>query len=198
MSCTHGGTGRLCAHMPPADSRTVRRLLSAARRLQSKVPLQHVGPVTVLQDGHRPMRVDGHRPMRVRRTAKLAVLPLAYSLTVPGAPSSPASVPPYCIVLYGTVLPQGKEVEYSLRLLPLGGFVAFPDDDPESPFPRVPPLPPLLPAATAAQLLLLPACLLLPPSAEGPESPFPRAPPPPPMLLHRRRDTAGPSCPNRR
>lgn len=30
---------------------------------------------------------------------------------------------------------QGKEVEYSLRLLPLGGFVAFPDDDPESPYP---------------------------------------------------------------
>lgn len=29
---------------------------------------------------------------------------------------------------------QGKEVEYSLRLLPLGGFVAFPDDDPESPY----------------------------------------------------------------
>lgn len=33
-------------------------------------------------------------------------------------------------------LPQGKEVEYSLRLLPLGGFVAFPDDDPESPYER--------------------------------------------------------------
>lgn len=31
---------------------------------------------------------------------------------------------------------QGKEVEYSLRLLPLGGFVAFPDDDPESPYER--------------------------------------------------------------
>lgn len=30
---------------------------------------------------------------------------------------------------------QGKEVEYSLRLLPLGGFVAFPDDDPESQYP---------------------------------------------------------------
>ncbi len=30
---------------------------------------------------------------------------------------------------------QGKEVEYSLRLLPLGGYVAFPDDDPESPYP---------------------------------------------------------------
>jgi membrane-associated protease RseP (regulator of RpoE activity) len=28
-----------------------------------------------------------------------------------------------------------KEVEYSLRAFPLGGFVAFPDDDPESPFP---------------------------------------------------------------
>lgn len=27
---------------------------------------------------------------------------------------------------------QGKEVEYSLRALPLGGFVSFPDDDPES------------------------------------------------------------------
>lgn len=31
---------------------------------------------------------------------------------------------------------QGKEVEYSLRALPLGGFVAFPDDDPESTYPR--------------------------------------------------------------
>lgn len=27
-------------------------------------------------------------------------------------------------------------VEYSLRALPLGGFVAFPDDDPDSPFPK--------------------------------------------------------------
>lgn len=27
---------------------------------------------------------------------------------------------------------QGKKVEYSLRAIPLGGFVAFPDDDPES------------------------------------------------------------------
>lgn len=27
---------------------------------------------------------------------------------------------------------QGKEVEYSLRAIPLGGFVAFPDDDPDS------------------------------------------------------------------
>ena len=30
---------------------------------------------------------------------------------------------------------QGKEVEYSLRALPLGGFVSFPDDDPESEYP---------------------------------------------------------------
>ncbi|KAL4422726.1 hypothetical protein ABPG75_008923 [Micractinium tetrahymenae] len=30
---------------------------------------------------------------------------------------------------------QGKEVEYSLRALPLGGYVAFPDDDPDSPYP---------------------------------------------------------------
>lgn len=30
---------------------------------------------------------------------------------------------------------QGKEVEYSLRAIPLGGYVAFPDDDPESKFP---------------------------------------------------------------
>lgn len=30
---------------------------------------------------------------------------------------------------------QGKEVEFSLRAFPLGGFVAFPDDDPESPYP---------------------------------------------------------------
>lgn len=29
---------------------------------------------------------------------------------------------------------QGKEVEYSLRALPIGGFVAFPDDDPDSPY----------------------------------------------------------------
>jgi membrane-associated protease RseP (regulator of RpoE activity) len=27
---------------------------------------------------------------------------------------------------------QGKEVEYSLRAIPLGGYVAFPDDDPSS------------------------------------------------------------------
>lgn len=27
---------------------------------------------------------------------------------------------------------QGEEVEYSLRLFPLGGYVAFPDDDPEA------------------------------------------------------------------
>ncbi|CAK0786395.1 hypothetical protein CVIRNUC_009608 [Coccomyxa viridis] len=30
---------------------------------------------------------------------------------------------------------QGKEVEYSLRAIPLGGYVAFPDDDPESKIP---------------------------------------------------------------
>lgn len=30
---------------------------------------------------------------------------------------------------------QPAEVEYSLRAFPLGGFVSFPDDDPESPFP---------------------------------------------------------------
>lgn len=29
---------------------------------------------------------------------------------------------------------KGKEVEYSLRAIPLGGYVAFPDDDPESKF----------------------------------------------------------------
>ncbi len=27
---------------------------------------------------------------------------------------------------------QGERVEYSLRLIPLGGYVAFPEDDPES------------------------------------------------------------------
>jgi len=31
---------------------------------------------------------------------------------------------------------QGKEVEYSIRVMPLGGFVAFPDDDPECPYPE--------------------------------------------------------------
>ncbi len=31
---------------------------------------------------------------------------------------------------------QRGEVEYSLRLVPLGGYVAFPDDDPESPYPK--------------------------------------------------------------
>lgn len=31
---------------------------------------------------------------------------------------------------------QGKVVEYSLRALPLGGFVAFPDDDPNCPYPE--------------------------------------------------------------
>lgn len=30
---------------------------------------------------------------------------------------------------------QGPEVEYSFRAIPLGGYVGFPDDDPESPFP---------------------------------------------------------------
>lgn len=30
---------------------------------------------------------------------------------------------------------QGKKVEYSLRAIPLGGFVGFPDDDPESDYP---------------------------------------------------------------
>ena len=30
---------------------------------------------------------------------------------------------------------QGAEVEYSLRAVPLGGFVAFPDDDPDSSIP---------------------------------------------------------------
>lgn len=30
---------------------------------------------------------------------------------------------------------QPEEVEYSLRLFPLGGFVSFPDDEPDSPFP---------------------------------------------------------------
>ncbi|MEN9205771.1 MAG: RIP metalloprotease RseP [Thermostichales cyanobacterium BF4_bins_65] len=29
---------------------------------------------------------------------------------------------------------QGSRTEYTLRLLPLGGYVGFPDDDPESPF----------------------------------------------------------------
>ena len=27
--------------------------------------------------------------------------------------------------------PQGKDVEYAIRAIPLGGFVAFPDDDPK-------------------------------------------------------------------
>lgn len=31
---------------------------------------------------------------------------------------------------------QGGEVEYSLRALPLGGFVSFPDDDPDCPYPQ--------------------------------------------------------------
>ena len=30
---------------------------------------------------------------------------------------------------------EGPEVEYSLRAIPLGGFVAFPDDDPDCPYP---------------------------------------------------------------
>ena len=32
-------------------------------------------------------------------------------------------------------LMQGPQVEYSLRAIPLGGYVGFPDDDPESPYP---------------------------------------------------------------
>ena len=31
---------------------------------------------------------------------------------------------------------KGPEVEYSLRWVPLGGFVAFPDDDPDCPYPQ--------------------------------------------------------------
>ena len=31
---------------------------------------------------------------------------------------------------------KGPEVEYSLRWVPLGGFVAFPDDDPDCPYPE--------------------------------------------------------------
>ena len=34
---------------------------------------------------------------------------------------------------------QGKETEYSLRAIPLGGFVGFPDDDPESEIPSTDP-----------------------------------------------------------
>ncbi len=34
---------------------------------------------------------------------------------------------------------QGKETEYSLRAIPLGGFVGFPDDDPESEIPPTDP-----------------------------------------------------------
>jgi membrane-associated protease RseP (regulator of RpoE activity) len=34
------------------------------------------------------------------------------------------------------ILLQGKEVEYSLRAIPLGGYVGFPDDDPDSPYPK--------------------------------------------------------------
>ena len=30
---------------------------------------------------------------------------------------------------------QGPEVEYALRCIPLGGYVAFPDDDPEQQYP---------------------------------------------------------------
>ena len=30
---------------------------------------------------------------------------------------------------------QGEEVEYSLKAIPLGGFVAFPDDDVDCPYP---------------------------------------------------------------
>ncbi|MER3477750.1 MAG: RIP metalloprotease RseP, partial [Leptolyngbya sp. ERB_1_2] len=30
---------------------------------------------------------------------------------------------------------QGEQTEYALRALPLGGFVGFPDDDPESTIP---------------------------------------------------------------
>jgi hypothetical protein len=31
---------------------------------------------------------------------------------------------------------QGKKVEYALRAFPLGGFVAFPDDDLDCPYPK--------------------------------------------------------------
>ncbi len=38
---------------------------------------------------------------------------------------------------FGSVLLryQGKETEYAIRALPLGGFVGFPDDDPDSDIP---------------------------------------------------------------
>ena len=31
---------------------------------------------------------------------------------------------------------RGPEVEYSLKAVPLGGFVAFPDDDEDCPYPE--------------------------------------------------------------
>ncbi len=34
----------------------------------------------------------------------------------------------------GILVLQGPKVEYSLRAIPLGGFVGFPDDDPKSEF----------------------------------------------------------------
>jgi membrane-associated protease RseP (regulator of RpoE activity) len=36
----------------------------------------------------------------------------------------------------GIGMTQGAEVEYSLRAIPLGGYVGFPDDDPSNGFPK--------------------------------------------------------------
>lgn len=43
---------------------------------------------------------------------------------------------PSPLTLCAPRLEQGPEVEYSLRAIPLGGFVAFPDDDPDCPYPE--------------------------------------------------------------
>ena len=94
---------------------------------------------------------------------------------------------------------QGEEVEYSLRLLPLGGYVAFPDDDPESPYPRAPrararSIAPLLSCAAPAppRAPSPPRCIVAagsPPATAAPAHPHVRClpawgRPPPPPLFH--------------
>eukprot|EP00887_Chlorella_sp_A99_P000182 scaffold13.g182.t1 len=92
---------------------------------------------------------------------------------------------------------KGPQVEYSLRAFPLGGFVAFPDDDADCPFPGAEALAPsvaspaagLLPAAAAAAARRAapsgvgPRAAPQPPARGHPPTPAPtpaRPPPPPP------------------
>jgi hypothetical protein len=97
-----------------------------ASTLPLPVPPQQtsLAPCSCLPDGvARPPAASALGRLVVWPTARLCAAPAA----VAGTPI-PARLPPPAT--------QGKEVEYSLRALPLGGYVAFPDDDPESKYPK--------------------------------------------------------------